>query len=107
MKSPAELREERRLLGVTWGKLDGEAKRLDEMKSVILAECFNHHRIDSGSDKKAEMRSKADERYKTAITNAAEARTAANIALASVKAYELAFDAWRTMNATRRQEMKL
>lgn len=107
MRDPAELREERRLLGVEWSKLDGEARRLDDMKGVILAECFNAHRRDAGSVKDAEMQAKADPRHVEAINKAAEARTAANIALSDTKAYELAFDYWRSVNSTRRAEMKL
>ena len=49
MSSPGELGERRRLLGEEWAKLDAEARRLDAMEGIKLAELFIQYRSFSKS----------------------------------------------------------
>ena len=105
--NPETINEKRRILGVSWAKLDGEARRLDKMEGVVLAECYNFYKRDGCTVKDAEMMAKSDKRYKEAVESACKARTEANVKLAELKGYEMGFESWRSMNATRRMEMKL
>ena len=97
--------ERYRLAQVDWAEKDGEADRLEETKKIIFSELFNQS--DEKTAAKAEHWARCHERYRQAMNDAVKAKTAANIARAEVKAMEMKFERWRTMESTKRAEMSL
>ena len=99
-----EYAEQFRLKAEEWARLNGEADRLEHMRKVKLGEIVNQI---GGPIGKAEHQAHAHLDYKIHIEAMTAARTQANIARAQMDAMRLRFEAWRTVNATRRAEMKV
>ena len=91
--------------GVEWAKLDGEARRLEELRRIVL------HEIRQRSDKKTEAAKEtaayAAPEYRKHVLEMVEARTTANICKAELEAMRMVADVWRTKESTRRAEMTL
>lgn len=101
---PDKFAEWIRLKRTEWAKLDGAARRLEELKPVVEAELFNQA---EGAMDARKAQARAHPRYRQHIESMVEARTSANVLLAEVKGMETKWDTWRTQNATRRAEMKI
>lgn len=99
--------EQCRLLALDFAEKDSTADVLEEQKKIIFAELVNFYRATEKAISAAEYQARADERYRQIEAQRANAKTAANIAKAELKSKELAFEFWRTREATKRQEMKL
>ncbi len=87
-----------------WAEADGEARMMEKMEKIILSEIVNRC---EGSVAKAEHEARASTRYKEHCTSMIQARTRATVLKAELQAMELAHERWRTVNATRRAEMKI
>lgn len=83
------------------------AEELEELAKQKLAVMFVHYRSEGKSAADAEKYARASEPYR----KASEEWIAANYEWrrqdAKVKATEMRFDAWRTVNATERAKMQL
>ena len=88
-----------------WARLDGEARRLEEMRKIVFSEVVN--RSNATAVSKAEHEAYASAEFRAHVKKMVEARTLANIARARMDARKLEFEKWRTMQATRRTEMGL
>ncbi len=99
--------ERYRLLALDYATKEGLADTADAKRKIIFAELVNHYRGTEKSIGGAEYRARADPRFIEAEELRSKSRTAANLAKAEVKAKEIAFEFWRTREATKRQEMKL
>lgn len=99
--------EDYRLLAVDFAKKDSIADELEERKKIVFAELVNQFRATEKSISAAEYQARASERYTLIEAERSNAKTAANIAKAELKSKELAFEFWRTREATKRQEMRL
>ena len=88
-----------------WVKLDGEARRLEELKKTVFSEVVN--RSNAKAISKAEHEAYASSEFREHVKRMVEARTRANIARAHMDGLKLTFEQWRTMQATRRTEMGL
>jgi hypothetical protein len=97
--------ENYRLKAEAWAIADGEARRLEEMRKIVLSE------IKSRSDKKTEAAKEtaalASAEYRRCVMEGVEARTQANILKGEVKALELSLEIWRTRESTKRAEITL
>lgn len=93
-----------RLKAEEWARANGEAERLEHMRHVILAELFNQM---EGPIGEREHKARAHARYHEHILEMTQARTKANVAKGQMEFMRMRFEAWRTVNATRRAEMKL
>lgn len=100
----AEYTEQFRLAAVAWAHANGEADRMEHMRKVILGELVNQI---SGPIGKAEHEANAHPNYIAHIEQMTAARTKANIAKAKMESMRMRFDGWRTVNATKRAEMKV
>jgi hypothetical protein len=105
--NPFSLAEEYRQLASEWAELNGKASRLEEMRKSIRAELSNHYRAKAKSMAEAESQAEADPLYKKHIADMVEARTAANIAKASLDGNEWRLKLMQTLEATKRAEMRL
>lgn len=105
MNDKVDFTERYRLAQVDWAEKDGEADRLEEMKKIIFSELANQSEEKTAA--KAEHWARCHERYRKAVDDAVKAKTTANIARAEVKAMEMKFERWRTMESTKRAEMTL
>ena len=94
-----------RLLGREWAKLDGAASRLEEMKKIVLAEI--KQRSDEKTQDGKETAALSSPQYAVHIDKMIEARTAANVCKADVRAVEMNNGTWRTRESTKRAEMNL
>ena len=94
-----------RLKAEEWAKLDGAARRLEEMKKIVL------HEIQQQSEAKTvagkETAAYASPEYRRHVMEMVKARTEANICKASLDAMRLSADIWRTKESTKRAEMGL
>lgn len=84
---------------------NAERERLKNLTDVVFAEIVNHAEGNSVSSR--EYQALGHERYKTHLLVLHEATTEANLASAKVKWLETRFEAWRSRNANRREEMRL
>lgn len=99
-----EYAEQFRLKAEEWARLNGEAEKLEHMRKIVLSELVNQR---TGAIGAREHEAQADPVYGVHIQKMTAARTTANIAKAQMEAMRMRFEAWRTVNATRRAEMKL
>lgn len=99
-----EFVERYRLTSEEWARLDGEARRLEEMRKPVLGELVNQA---DGPVARAEHAAYASEHYRRHVEAMVKARTTANIARAEKDAAEMRFEAWRTANATKRAQMRI
>lgn len=90
-----------------WVRLDGAARKLEELRKVVKAEIANQARNEGLSATAAEQVAEADPRYRKHVESMVDARTQANIKKAEVDGMEMRWETWRSMNATKRAEMKL
>jgi hypothetical protein len=97
--------EEWRQLQIRWAELDGAASELEEMQKSILAEITNQWREGKESIAGAEAKARASQQYIAHIKRMVAARTTANIAKATADAKKMGFEAWRTVESTKRAEM--
>ncbi|MGI9449348.1 MAG: hypothetical protein ACR2QH_01625 [Geminicoccaceae bacterium] len=93
-----------RLQGVAWAQADGEARRLEKLEKIIFSEIVNRS---EGSVAACEHAARATNAYKDHCAEMVSARTKANVLKAELDALTMAFEKWRTQQATRRAEMKL
>lgn len=100
----AEYTEQFRLAAVDWAEANGEADRLEHMRKVILGEIVNQI---GGPIGKAEHEAHAHKDYVQHIADMTHARTKANVAKGKMESMRMRFDGWRTVNATKRAEMKV
>lgn len=99
-----EYTEQFRIKALKWANANGEAERLEHMRKVILGELVNQI---GGPITKAEHEAHGHKHYVQHIRDMTHARTKANIAKGEMEFMRMRFEAWRTVNATRRAEMKL
>lgn len=99
--------ENYRLLAIDFAEKESEADRLEEQKKIIFAELVNFYRGTEKAISAAEYKARADDKYREVEARRSNAKTAANIAKAELKAKELAFDFWRTKEATNRKLMQM
>lgn len=102
--NPHDLAELIRVNRVEWAKLDGEARYQEEMLKIKEAEIFNRS---EGPMEARKMKARASQEYLSHIKSMTETRTKANIAFAEFRGLETKWETWRTLNATRRAEMKI
>ena len=86
-------------------ELDGAARMLEEMKKILLSELVNQS--EKSSISKAEHWARDQSQYREHIEKMVNARTAANVAKAEWEATQMRFEAWRTLESTKRAEMNL
>ena len=96
--------EKYRLACIEWARADGEARRLEEMKKVLFSELVNQS--DSKSVAQAEHRARGNPIFKEHVETMVAARTKANILEAEVQGLKVKFEAWRTLESTKREEMR-
>lgn len=97
--------EQYRLAAVEWAKLDGEARRLEELRKIVLHEI--KQRSEARTEAAKETEAYAAPQYRKHIMQMVEARTEANIRKARLDAMRLSSDIWRTRESTKRAEMQL
>ena len=82
--------EKYRLAGEEWAKLDGEARRLEELKKIVL------HEIQQRAEEKTiaakETAAYASAMFRRHVMDMVEARTKANICKAGLEAMRLSSD---------------
>ena len=88
-----------------WAKLDGYARKFEEMRPVLRAEIRQQSTEKTEAAK--ESYSHAHPKYREHIEKMVVARTKANICKAQVRAIEMQADIWRTKESSRRAEMGL
>lgn len=107
MTSPAhtdDRLERLRLKRVEWARKDGDARDLEELRKVVLAELFNHF---EGAVEARKMQAYAHQKYRDHVKRMVQMRTEANVLWADVLSMERDFERWRTKEATRRAEIGL
>ena len=101
---PDQFAEQIRLRRVEWARLDGIARRLEELKPIKEAELFNQA---EGAMDLRKAQARAHPTYREHIEEMVEARTKANIQLAAVLGMETEWKTWQSRNASRRAEMQI
>ena len=99
---PKAFPEQYRIKAQEWAVADGEARKLEKMEKIVFSEIVNQS---EGSISSREHAARANAAYKQAVSDALGARTKANILKAELDGMEMAWQTWRTLNATRRAEM--
>ena len=87
-----------------WVTKDGEARRLEKLEKVIFSEIVNQA---EGPISKAEHAARGSEAYRKHVLEMVQARTDANAVKAELEGMDKKWETWRTLQATRRAEMKL
>ena len=100
-----ETAEKFRLQQIEWAKADGEARRLEKLEKIIFSELVNQSGAPSISAK--EHWARAHKNYRMHCQQMTDARTQANILKGEISGMEMAFEKWRTQQATRRAEMNI
>ena len=103
MQSVTDLVEEWRLKAREWAELDGDARRLEKLEKIVFSEIVNQ--LD-GSISSREHEARGHPNYRSHCLETVSARTKANVMKAELDGMEMKFEAWRTLNATKRAEMK-
>lgn len=103
--NPDQIAERLRLAGETWAKANGEADRAEGMLKVVFSEIVNHYTGEGLPIGKSEHLARTHDSYRQALSAAIKARTDANLARAKLDAGRAWFDAWRTLESTKRAEM--
>lgn len=91
--------------GTKWAELNAQANQLEEMKKVILSRLKSEHARESNAT--AETKALASEEYQTHITGMVEARRQADIAKVEYESRKAYVDLVRTLESSRRAEMRL
>ena len=84
-----------------------DADRAEEKRKSTFSALVIAYGEDAGSVAKAEHLARADEKYQSAVTKAQIAAHKANLARGAKAAAECWFEAVRSAESTKRQEMKL
>lgn len=90
-----------------WADLDGKARNIEETQKVLLSQLALEHIQRGESVAKSEMMARASEVYADHVAAMCDARTEANKAKAALDAARAWFDAWRTIESTKRAEMHM
>jgi membrane-anchored protein YejM (alkaline phosphatase superfamily) len=77
----------------------------EKLKQYLSVLTLEHHQT-STSVAQAEVKARADRRYQEALKSAAEVIQRAEIARAKMKSIEMTLDWWRTLESSKRAEMK-
>lgn len=93
--------------GLRWADTDAAFKALDDTVKSVLAECMIEHKPDASSVAEAEMRARADERYRNHLDALGKARREANRARVAYDTYRAWLELKRTNAATDRALMGL
>lgn len=101
----ARLHHEFREKAKEHAEAQGRADYWDEWKKIVFSEIVNQQQDMAIS--KAEHIARAHPEYRKALKNAIEWGTKANVLKAELKAIEMEFETWRTVESTRRAEMSL
>jgi hypothetical protein len=91
--------------GIDWAKADFEARKTEKYVKRIFAQL-----IILGDEKSVAAReysATCHQQFIDAQEKALVAETDANIAKAKLEAVRVAYEMWRTLNATAREEMRL
>ena len=104
MISPRDFPEQYRVKAQEWARTDGEARKLEKMEKIIFSEIVNQS---EGAISAREHAARANPAYKDASQAAIGARTRANLLKAELEGMEMAWETWRTLNATKRAEMRV
>ena len=89
--------------GEEYAQANALADRAEEMKKIILATLMLRY---EGSQSSREMHALASPEYDAHIGRMVDARCAANVAKAKFEAVRVDFEVYRTLEASRRQELK-
>lgn len=97
-----------KILQVTqnWADAQDDAERAEEQAKALFASLVISY-ADDNPVSKSEHMARCHERYQEAVTKAQIAKHKANLARAEKQAAECWFDAVRSAESTKRQEMKL
>ena len=93
--------------GTEWVNLDAAAKLLEETKAVVRAEIERRHLEQGLTSSKAETMAQADPIYRQHIELMVENRRRANLARVLFDSLRAEVDLLRTVESSRRAEMRL
>lgn len=98
------LAEEIRTKSKEYAEASGMADYWSEWKKIVFSEIVNQQGDMAIS--KAEHIARADPKYRDAVKKAIDYGTRANILKGEVRSLEIEWETWRTIEATRRSEMR-
>ena len=105
MINPNEIQEKLRLAGEEWAHADAKASLLEETKKTLKAKLML--KATGSSVAKCEIEAEASEEYETHIKGMVAAREEALIAKVCYDSLKTKAELMRTMESTRRAEMRL
>jgi hypothetical protein len=93
--------------GSEWANADAAARLLEETKNTVRAELERQHLTGGMTSAKAETFALADPNYRAHVESMVEARRKANLARVLFDSLRAEVELIRTVESTRRAEMRL